>query len=129
MIGMNRPLYRPNLHQSLWLAAIGLLALTGGFYLRYGLMQQASIGIACGANPSTWLCATRHTAYALYSVSAFGIAALGAALLNLIRPSFALCAVALIAGGIGVVLHNVALSALALALLIVSLARPAPEPS
>jgi len=128
MIGMSRPLFRPNLRQTAWLAAIGLVSLSCGFYLRYRLMQQASIGIACAANPTTWLCATRHTAYMLYSASAFGLVALGAALLNLIRPSLVLCAIALIAGGIGIVLYNVALSSLALALLILSLARPAPEP-
>lgn len=125
---MNRPLFRPSLRPTLWLAAIGLAALICGFYVRYGLMQQSSIGIACGSNPTTWLCATRRTAYLLYSASAFGIAALGAAALNLVRPSFVLCAIALITGGIGVVLYNVALSALALALLILSLARPVPGP-
>ena len=45
-----------------------------------------------------------------------------------VRPSFVLCAVALVAGGFGIVLYNVALSALAVALLILSLARPSPEP-
>jgi hypothetical protein len=58
----------------------------------------------------------------------FGIVAICAALLNLLRPSLLLCAIALIAGGFGIVLYNVALSALAVALLILSLARPAPEP-
>ena len=58
----------------------------------------------------------------------FGFVALGAALLNLLRPSLVLCALALIAAGFGLVLYNAALSALAVALLILSLARPAPEP-
>ena len=60
--------------------------------------------------------------------SIFGWVAIGAALLNLVRPSFLLCAVILIAGGFGIVLYNVALSALAVAMLILSLARSAPEP-
>jgi hypothetical protein len=52
--------------------------------------------------------------------------ALIAALLNLLRPSLVLVAVALAAASFGVVLHNVDLSALAAGLLILSLARPAP---
>jgi hypothetical protein len=54
--------------------------------------------------------------------------ALGAALLNLIRPSVVLCVVALVAAAFGIVLYNVTLSALAIAILILSLARAAPEP-
>ena len=59
----------------------------------------------------------------------FGIVALGAALLNLIRPSVMFWALALLTGGAGIVLYNTALSALAIALLILSLARPVPEAS
>jgi len=55
-----------------------------------------------------------------------GFVALAAALLNLVRPSIVLVAVALAAGGFGIVLHNPELSALAAAFLILSLARPAP---
>ena len=55
-----------------------------------------------------------------------GIAALAAALFNLCRPSLAPFAIALIAGGAGIVLYNTLLSALAVAALILSLARPAP---
>jgi len=127
-MAMSRPLFRPGRRQALWLAAIGLVALSCGLYLRYQLIEQSAVGIACQSAGTTWLCALRRTAIALFNPSVFGLTALGAALLNLIRPSFVLCAVALIAGGIGVVLYNVALSALALALLLLSLARPAPEP-
>ena len=52
--------------------------------------------------------------------------AVAAALLNLLRPSIVLVAVALAAGGFGIVLHNPELSALAAGLLVLSLARPAP---
>jgi hypothetical protein len=54
---------------------------------------------------------------------------LAAALLNLLRPSVVLWAIALAAGGAGIVLYNAALSSLAVALLILSLARPVPEAS
>jgi len=59
----------------------------------------------------------------------FGIVALGAALLNLLRPSVVFWALALLAGDAGIVLYNTALSALAMALLILSLARSVPEAS
>jgi hypothetical protein len=59
----------------------------------------------------------------------FGIVALGAALLNLLRPSVVFWGIALLGGGAGIVLYNVALSALAIALLILSLARPVSEAS
>ena len=125
---MTRPLYLPSLHKTAWLAAVGFAALFCGFYLRYQVIEQASVGIACDGGLNTWLCASRRAAIALFTPQAFGFAALGAALLNLLRPSIVLWTIALLAGGIGIVLYNVALSALAVALLILSLARPAPEP-
>ena len=65
-------------------------------------------------------------AIALYSHSVFGWVALVAAVLNLLRPSLVLVTVALAAAGFGLVLHNADLSGLAVAFLILSLARPAP---
>jgi hypothetical protein len=124
---MPRPLFRPSLRQAFWLAAIGLAALGYGFWMRYFVIEQAAIGVACQGGLESWLCASRRTAIALFTPQAFGIAALAAALINLLRPSLVLSALALATGGVGIVLYNVALSALALALLVVSLARPAPE--
>jgi hypothetical protein len=126
---MTRPLYRPTSRQALALAAIAALALGYGFYLRYGLIEQSAIGIACESGGTTWTCAARRTAIALFTPQVFGVTALGAALLNLVRPSVVFWAVALLAAGAGIVLYNVALSALAVALLILSLARPVPEAS
>jgi hypothetical protein len=65
---------------------------------------------------------------ALYTHNVFGGVALAAALLNLLRPSIVLVAVALAAAGYGLVMHNADLSALAAGLLILSLGRPAPAP-
>ena len=125
---MSRPLFRPTLHQSAFLAAVTLCALGYGFYLRYRLIEQPSIGIACQDGIADWQCATRRSAIALFTPSVFGLVALGASALNLLRPSVMLCAIALTAAGLGIVLYNIALSAFAVALLILSLARPAPEP-
>jgi hypothetical protein len=126
---MTRPLHRPSPRQTAILAAIAALGLGYGFYLRYGLIEQSAIGIACESDGTSWLCATRRTAIALFTPQLFGITALGAALLNLLRPSVVFWAIALLTAGAGIVLYNVALSALAVALLILSLARPVPEAS
>ena len=125
---MNRPLYCPSLRQTGILAAAALGAFGYALYLRYGVIEQSAIGIACGVNTSGWLCMSRRTAIMLFTVSSFGGVAVGAALLNLFRPSVLLWLIGLIAAGFGVVLYNTGLSALAVALLILSLARAAPEP-
>lgn len=122
---MNRPPYRPTPRQAAGLAVIAIAALAYGFAMRYGVIQNSAIGIACENSGTSWLCASRRTAIALFQPQAFGIVALGAAVLNLIRPSFIPFAVTLLAAGAGIVLYNTALSSLAVAVLIFSLARPA----
>jgi hypothetical protein len=126
---MTRPLFRPTLRQAACLAAIAVAALSYGFYLRYALIENATVGIACEGSGANWLCANRRTAIALFTPQAFGLVAFAAALLNLLRPSVVFWALALLSGGAGIVLYNTALSALAAALLILSLARPVPEAS
>jgi hypothetical protein len=126
---MPQPLHRPTPRQSVCLAAIAVAALGYGFVTRYWLIEDSSIGISCGTSAATWLCASRRTAIALFTPQVFGFVACGAALLNLLRPSVVFWALALAAGGAGLVLYNVALSAFAIALLILSLARPVPEAS
>src|SRR6476646_1146295 len=126
---MSRPLFRPTPRQAASLAAIAVASLTYGFFIRYQVIEQSAVGIACESNGANWLCANRRTAIALFTPEVFGIVALGAALLNLLRPSVVFWALALLAGGAGIVLYNTALSALATGLLILSLARPVPEAS
>ena len=124
---MNRPLYRPTPRQAIGLIIIALIALTYGFVMRYRVIENSAIGVACETGGATLLCASRRTAIALFQPQVFGIVALGAAVLNLLRPSFIPIAIALLTGGAGIVLYNAALSSFAVALLILSLARPAPE--
>jgi hypothetical protein len=62
----------------------------------------------------------------LYNHGVFGWIALIAAMLNLVRPSLVLMSVAIAAAAFGLVLHNTDLAGLAAALLVLSLARPAP---
>ena len=84
---MSRPLYRPTRRQAACLAAIALAALGYGFFMRYRVIEQSAVGIACEGGGANWLCASRRTAIALFTPQVFGIVALGAALLNLLRPS------------------------------------------
>jgi hypothetical protein len=126
---MSHPLFRPTPRQAASLAAIAVASLTYGFFIRYQVIEQSAVGIACESNGANWLCANRRTAIALFTPEVFGIVALGAALLNLLRPSVIFWGLALLAGGAGIVLYNTALSALAVAILILSLARPVPEAS
>jgi hypothetical protein len=125
---MTRPLFVPSPRQAIWLTAIAFAALACGFYLRYRLIEQPTVGIACEGGLRSFPCTARKAAITLFTPGLFGWTALAAAALNLLRPSIVLCGVALIAGGLGIVLYNVAMSALSVALLTLSLARPAPEP-
>ena len=95
-------------------------------YVRYLVMENSTMSLACQGGLDTWLCAAFRLTIVLFNHSAFGWVALGAALLNLLRPSILLLAVALVASPFGLVLHNANLAGLAAALLILSLARPAP---
>jgi hypothetical protein len=125
MVRMDQTLYRPPLRQIVALAAIAAIALTYGFGMRYAVIQNSVIGIGC-ETASTLLCTGRHATIVLFQQQLFGAVALATALLNLCRPRIVLVAIALIAGGAGIVLYNTVLSALAVAALILSLARPAP---
>jgi hypothetical protein len=123
---MQSRLFLPTARQTNWLLLIGLLALGEALYLRYLAIEYAQVSLACQAGLDTWLCGTFRLVIVLYNYSVFGWVALAAALLNLLRPSIVLVAVGLAAAAFGLVLHNAGLAGLAAALLILSLARPAP---
>jgi hypothetical protein len=125
---MQSRLFLPTARQTNWLLLVGLLSLGEALYLRYLAIEYAQVSLACQGGLSTWLCTTFRLAIVLYNHSVFGWVALAAAVLNLVRPSIALILVALAATAFGLVLHNADLAGLAAALLILSLARPAPAP-
>jgi hypothetical protein len=116
--------FLPTARQINWLLIVGFLAVGYAFYLRYLVIEQPTVGLACDAGLATWLCFTRKVVTALFGYSVLGALALGLALLHLARPSMALLLPALAAAGFGIVLYNTGLSSLATALLIVSFARP-----
>jgi hypothetical protein len=120
---MPRTLFLPTARQTNWLLVIGFASVGYALYLRYLVIQMPAVALACEAGLPTWTCLTRRMAVALFQHSVFGWTALAVALLNFIRPSLSLFGVALAAAGLGIVLFNVSLSALAAALLVLSLAR------
>lgn len=123
-----RPRFLPSARAANWLLTIGFLALGYAFFLRYLVVENSSVGLACDAGRESVLCFSRMAATKLFRAHVFGFVALGAALINLIRPNTALFAIALAATATGLVLYNTALAGLAAGLLIMSFARPAPEP-
>ncbi len=125
---MQSRLFLPTARQTNWLLLVGLLSLGEALYLRYLAIEYAQVSLACQGGLGTWLCTTFRLAIVLYNHSVFGWVALATALLNLVRPSIALILVALAATAFGLVLHNADLAGLAAALLILSLACPAPAP-
>ena len=122
---MVRPLFLPCARQTNWLLIIGFLSVGYALYLRYTAIEVPAVALACQAGLDTWLCLVRRLATTFFQHSVFGAAAFGVAVLNLLRPSIVLVAVALAAAGLGIVLYNVTPSAFAIALLLLSLARPA----
>lgn len=121
-----RPLFLPTARQTNWLLIVAFLAVGQALYVRYMAIENPNVELACQAGLNTWLCAVFRISIVLYNHNVFGAVALVTALLNLLRPSIVLVAVALAAAGYGIVMHNADLSALAAGVLILSLGRPAP---
>jgi hypothetical protein len=121
-------LFLPNARATNWLLVIGFCSIGYALYMRYLAVEQSTVGLACQAGLNTWLCFTRQITIVLFTYSVFGWVALIVAALNLLRPSLVLFGLALAAASSGVVLYNVGLSSLAVGLLVLSLARRAPEP-
>jgi hypothetical protein len=118
--------FRLTPYQVQWLLVVGFLTVGYAIYVRYMAIELSSTSLACDAGLQTLLCRSRALATTLFRNSVFGITALIIAVLHLIRPSIVLLTLGLIAAGFGIVLYNVVLSGLAIGLLILGFARPAP---
>ena len=121
---MTKKPFRLSPYQVQFLIVVGFASVGYALYLRYLAIETSSVGLACQAGSQTWLCSTRQLVMTLFNHSVFGWVALGAAIVNLLRPTLPVFALGLVAAAFGVVLYNVALAALAAALLILSFARP-----
>ena len=120
--------FRPSRRAAFAFAAISAASLGLAAYLRYGLVEPSSVGLVCDAGAMTPVCIIRRVFIGIFVNNGFGVAALIATMLALVRPSQVLISLALASGFLGVVLYNTQLSALALALLPLVLARPAAAP-
>ena len=123
---MKKAPFRLTPYQVQWLMVVGFITVGYALYLRYLAIEFSPVALACDAGLQTVLCKMRLLATALFKNSVFGIVALVIATLHLMRPSIVLLTGGLIAAGFGIVLYNVALSGLAIGLLILGFARPAP---
>jgi hypothetical protein len=118
--------FRLTPYQVQWLLVVGFVTVGYALYVRYLAIEFSSVALACDAGLQTLQCKARLLATYLFRHSVFGIVALIIATLHVIRPSIVLLTGGLIAAGLGVVLYNLGLSGIAIGLLILGFARPAP---
>ena len=123
---MKKHPFRLTPYQVQWLLIVGFLSVGYALYLRYLAVEFSSVALACDAGLQTMICKIRLLITYLFRNSVFGIAALVIATLHVIRPSIVLLTAGLVAAGFGIVLYNIALSGIAIGLLILGFARPAP---
>jgi hypothetical protein len=118
--------FRLTPYQVQFLLVVGFVTVGYALYLRYLTVEFSPVALACDAGLQSLQCKARTLATTLFKNSVFGIVALIIATLHLMRPSIVLLTGGLIAAGLGIVLYNIVLSGLAIGLLILGFARPAP---
>ena len=122
----NKQPFRLSALQVQWIIVVGFLTVGYALYLRYLAIEYSPVALACDGGLQTWLCTSRAVATSLFRNSIFGDAALVIAVLHLLRPSIVLLTAGIVAAGLGIVLYNVSLSGIAVGLLVLGFARPAP---
>ena len=123
---MKKSPFRLTPYQVQFLLVVGFVTVGYALYLRYLAVELSTVALACDAGLQSMLCKARSLATYLFKNSVFGIAALVIATLHVMRPSIVLLTGGLIAAGLGIVLYNIVLSGIAIGLLILGFARPAP---
>jgi hypothetical protein len=123
---MKKTPFRLTPYQVQWLLIVGFVTVGYALYLRYLAIEFSTVALACDAGLQTIVCKARALTTVLFKNSVFGIVALVIATLHVIRPSIVLLTGGVIAAGLGIVLYNIALSGIAIGLLILGFARPAP---
>ena len=123
---MKKTPFRLTPYQVQFLLVVGFVTVGYALYLRYLAVEYSPVALACDAGLQSMLCKSRTLATSLFKNSVFGIVALIIATLHVMRPSIFLLTGGLIAAGFGIVLYNIALSGIAVGLLILGFARPAP---
>ena len=120
-------LFRPSKRATAILVALGLVALSTALYLRYFIIQNSATGVACEAGEVSLTCKMRLAVILMFVQDCFGWVAMIAAGVQLWRPNVVAFGTGLVFALLGLVLYNTRASALAVALLVLSLARPSPE--
>jgi hypothetical protein len=123
---MKKVPFRLTPYQVQFLLIVGFVTLGYALYLRYLAIEFSTAALACDAGLQTMICKMRLLATYLFKNSVFGLVALVIAALHVMRPSIVLLTGGLIAAGLGIVLYNISLSGIAIGLLILGFARPAP---
>ena len=123
---MKKSPFRLTPYQVQFLLVVGFVTVGYALYLRYLAIEFSTVALACDAGLQTMICKMRSLATYLFKNSVFGIAALVIAVLHVLRPSIVLLTGGLIAAGLGIVLYNIVLSGIAIGVLILGFARPAP---
>jgi hypothetical protein len=108
------------------LTGLCLVALGAALYLRYSVIQNSAIGTACEAGEQSFTCELRLAVIVLFVQGVFGGVALIASGVQLCRPNVVAFGISLVFALLGLVLYNTRISALAVALLVLSLARFSP---
>jgi hypothetical protein len=123
---MTKPPFTLTPYQLQWIMLVGFASLGLALYVRYFGIEPAKTALACDSGLQTTLCQMRALANYLHRQDVFGIAAIVIAVLHLIRPSIVLLTAGVATAALGIVLYNVTLSGIAVGLLILGFARPAP---
>jgi hypothetical protein len=123
---MKKDAFRLSPLQVQWLLIVGFSTVGYAIYIRYFAIEFSQVALACDGGLQTVLCKTRLMMTALFRNQVFGSAAMVIAVLNLLRPSIVTLTAGVIAAGLGIVLYNISLSGIAIGLLILGFARPAP---
>lgn len=123
---MTKRPFRLTPYQVQFLIVVGFVTVGWALYVRYLAIEFSQVALACDAGLQAMICKARSVSTSLFKNSVFGIVALVIATLNLMRPSIVLLTLGVVAAGLGIVLYNIVLSGLAIGLLILGFARPAP---
>lgn len=119
-------LFKPSGRAALSVSLLTIAAVGFALFLRYRIIQNTPIGLACEGGEQSFTCTMRLAAIHLFVRSIFGWTAIVAALIQLWRPNVIVFGIGLISAAFGLVLYNTRLSALAVALLVLSFARAWP---
>jgi Gpi18-like mannosyltransferase len=108
-------LFRPSLRATLILVPLVLGAL------------GIALGLGCEGGTESLTCTIRWVTILMFTWDVIGWVAVAVALAQLWRPNIVAFGLAVVFAALGLVLYNTRLSALAVALLVLSLARAAPK--